>query len=74
MRIMSLHKQQENSSGLFVCRVFKKNEAAEDISGLYANPPARCSSSRNSQLCLPRPRTDIFKTGVASLHGAFTTQ
>ena len=55
-----------------VCRVFK-NEAAENISGLFANPPARYSNSRNSQLSLPRPRTDIFKTGIA-YSGAFTVE
>ena len=69
MRIMSLQKQLEYNKGFFIYRVLS-NEAPEYISNLYTHTPSRYSSSRNYQLSLPRPRTDIFKTSI-SFSGAY---
>ena len=69
IRIMGLHKQLEYNKGLFMYRVLH-NLAPGYISNLYRYPPSRYSNSRNYQLSLPRPRTDIFKTSI-SFPGAF---
>ena len=66
---MSLHKQLEYNTGLFMYRVLS-NEAPEYVSNLYTHPPSPYSNSRNYHLSLLRPRTDIFKTGIA-FSGAF---
>ena len=67
MRIMSLQKQLEYSKGLFMYRALS-NEAPEYISKLYTRTPSRYSNSRNYSV--PRPRIDIFKTGI-SFSGAY---
>ena len=46
------------------------HEAPEYISNLYTFSPSRYSNSRNYQLSLSRPRTDIFKTSI-SFSGAY---
>ena len=64
MRIMSLQKQLEYNTGLFMYRVLS-NEAPVYISNLYTHTPSCYSNSRNYQLSLPRPRIDIFKTSTS---------
>ena len=66
---MSLQKQLEYNKGLFIYRLLS-NEAPEYISNLYTHTPSRYSNSRNYHLSLPRPRIDIFKTGI-SFSGAY---
>ena len=61
---MSPHKQLEYNNRLFIYRVLNR-EAPECISNLYSCHPSRCSNSRNYQLSLPKPRTDILKTSIS---------
>ena len=65
---MNLHKQLDYNKGLFMYRVLN-SEAPEYISNLYTHIPSRYSNSWKYQLSLPRPRIDIFKTGL-DFHGA----
>ena len=64
MRIISLQKPLEYNKGLFMHRVLS-NESPGYISKLYTHTPSRYSNSRNYQLSLPRPRINIFKTGIS---------
>ena len=64
MRIMSQQKKLEYNKGLFMYKVLN-NKASEYISNLCTRPPSLYCNSRNYQLSLPRPRIDIFKTGIA---------
>ena len=62
---MSLQKQLEYNTGLFMYRVLS-NEAPEYISNLYTHTPSRYSNSRNYHLSLPIPRIDvIIQTSIA---------
>ena len=61
---MSLQKQREYNKGLFMYRVLS-SESPGYISKLYTHTPSRYSNSRNYQLSLPRPRINIFKTGIS---------
>ena len=61
---MNLRKELEDNKSLFMYRVIN-NETPEYMSNLYRRPSSRYSNSRNYQLSLPRPMTDIFKTSIA---------
>ena len=52
------------NKGLFMYKVLS-NEAPEYIYNLYTLTPSRYSNSRNYKLSLPRPRIDIFRTGIS---------